>query len=128
MFLDIGNIERIDDPTPEQISARLRDLSNGGQFLILDADAEHFIQASQVRDAIRVEWLQEGEQRFMVVSLSLAIEAFDAFRRWDEAALQSFTWRRVTPWNDPYLSAEYLGYLALALIAITLLTLWVNWR
>jgi hypothetical protein len=62
MFLHIGNGERIDNPTPEQIGHHLRNLPGNAPFLILNADDEHFIQATPAGDLFRVEWRQEAQQ------------------------------------------------------------------
>jgi hypothetical protein len=117
MFLNIGNLQSIDDPTPEQIAFRLRNLPADAPFLILDADQEHFIQAMPVRGVFRVEWRQEGQQRFMLVPLERAEEALQAFRRWDEPALMAFPWKRLTVFNDPYRRVIFC-FAALALLAV----------
>ena len=43
MFLDIGNIERIDEPTADQIVDRLRNLPVDAPFAVLNADEVLFI-------------------------------------------------------------------------------------
>ena len=40
MVLKVGDRQRIDDPTPEQIAHHLRNLPAEAPFLILDADDE----------------------------------------------------------------------------------------
>ncbi len=125
MFLDVANRLRIDDPTPEQIEHHLRNLPADAPFLILDADDEQFIQATQAGDLVRVEWRQEERQRFMFVSIDRAAEAFLAFRRWDEPALAAFPWRRLGLLNDPYRRAVLAGVLAVSvLLAAAALRLW----
>ena len=69
MFLNVGDRERIDDPTPEQIAHHLRNLPADAPFLILNADDEQFIQTTPAGDVFRVEWRQEATQRFMLVPL-----------------------------------------------------------
>jgi len=121
MFLDIGNQQRISDPTMEQVGLSFSNLPADAPFVILDADTEHFIQAMPAGTAWRVEWRQEAEQRFMIVNLDDAEEAFAAFYRWDEAALTSFPWKRLTLWNDPHRQRMFS---AITLVIVGLLSLW----
>jgi hypothetical protein len=72
MFLDVGNLYRIDNPTPGQIAHHLRNLPAEAPFLILNADDRQFIQAMPAGDGFRVEWRQEAEQRFMLAALDRA--------------------------------------------------------
>ena len=125
MFLDVGNRQRIDDPTPEQVEHHLRNLPAGAPFLILNADDEHFIQATPAGERFRVEWRQEAHQRFAIVPVDRAVEAFFAFQRWDEPALKAFPWRRLTLLNDPYRRAVFA---AVILLAIALISLWTALR
>jgi hypothetical protein len=125
MYLDIANRQRIDDPTPEQIGQSFGSLPADAPFLILNADEEHFIQATPADDGFRVEWRQEAEQRFMIVPTDRALEAFLAFRRWDEPALRAFPWRRLRVWNDPY---RYVIVGAAVLMIIALFRLWSAMR
>jgi hypothetical protein len=113
MFLDVGHRERFDDPTPEQIGHHLRSLSAEAPFVVLHSDDAQFIQATPEGDGLRVEWRQEAEQRFMLVPVERAEQSFLAFRRWDEAALGAFPWRRLRAYNDPY------RLVAFALAALT---------
>jgi hypothetical protein len=91
MFLDVGNLQRIDDPTPEQVAHHLRNLPPDAPFLILNADDEQFIQATPAGAAWRVEWRQGTMQRFVLVSLDRTEEALRAFLRWDEPASPAFS-------------------------------------
>ena len=124
MYLEIGNGQRIDDPTPEQISNHLRMLPHDAPILILNADEEHFIQATPAGGRLRVEWRQEHEQRFMQVSIEEAEAAFHAFQRWDERALAAFPWQRLTIWIDPYRRPIFF----LILMVVGLLVLWFTVR
>jgi hypothetical protein len=121
MFLDVGNRQRIDDPTPEQIEHHLRNLPAEAAFVVLNADEEHFIQATPAGGSFRVEWRQEAQQRFALVPVDRAAQAFLAFHRWDEPALKSFPWRRLSLWNDPYLRVVMV---AVVLVVIALISLW----
>jgi hypothetical protein len=125
MFLDVGKHPRIDEPTAERVAAGFHDLPADARFLILHADEEHFIQATPVGDSWRVEWRQESRQRFMLVGLQQAQEAFFAYLRWDEPALKSFPWKRLTLFNDPFRRAIFL---ALALLVVALLSVWFELR
>jgi hypothetical protein len=125
MFLDIGNRQRIDDPTSEHIEQHLRNLPDDAPFLILHADEEHFIQATPAGQNFRVEWRQEAQQRFALVPVDRAAEAFLAFRRWDEPALKAFPWRRLSLWNDPY---RRVLLAAVVLVVVALISLWSSLR
>jgi hypothetical protein len=125
MFLDVANRQRIDDPTPEQIAHHLRNLPAAAPYLILIADDEHFVQATPAGDEFRVEWRQEAQQRFMLVSVDRAEESFLAFQRWDEPTLKAFPWRRLSVFNDPYRRV----IIAVAiLLVIALISLWSTLR
>lgn len=117
MYLNLADKERIDDPTPQQVSEPLSRLRSGLLFVVLNADEEHFIQAIAEGEQIRVEWRQEKDQRYMIVSPDVAQQAFAAYLKWDEATLQSYAWKRLTAWNDPF------SRIALVLAAIVLIAL-----
>jgi hypothetical protein len=121
MYLTVGNNQRIDEPTAEQIAWHLNHLPSDAPFLILNADAEHFLQATPVGDAVRVEWRQESHQRYMLVTRDQAEQLFDAFRRWDEPSLSAFPWKRLGMLNDPY---RRLPFVLFVLAAIALVRLW----
>ena len=122
MFLEIGNGQRIDDPTPEQIGHHLRNLPADAPFLILNADEEQYVQATPGGEGFRVEWRQEGQHRFTFVSVDRAAEVFLAFRRWDEPALKALPWRRLTLWNDPYRRVVVVAVVVLVVAVIRLLS------
>lgn len=121
MFLDVGNQQRFDNPTPEQVCHALRNLPMDAPFLILDADDEQFVQAAPEGGGWRIEWRQEGEQRFMIASLQRVEEVFAAFLRWDEPALTLLPWKRLTLWNDP---CRRPLFFAVGLLVIALAALW----
>src|SRR5262249_16283700 len=82
----------------------LRNLPADAPFLILNADVEHFLQATPVDggERFRVEWRREREHRFMIVASEVAERAFAAFTRRDEPALRSFPWKRMGYWQDAH--------------------------
>jgi hypothetical protein len=120
MYLDIGNRQCIDEPTVEQIEFHLRHLPAEAPFVILNADEEQFIQAIPAGDVFRVEWRQEAQHRFMLCPIDRAEQAFQAFRHWDETALNEFPWRRLTVFNDPYCRCMVIGLIALAILVLSL--------
>ena len=79
------------------------------------------MQATPRGDAFRVEWRQEAQQRFMLVPVDQAEQSFLAFRRWDEPALQSLPWQRLTLLNDPY---RRVMIVLLIFVATALVSLW----
>ena len=124
MILDIGNLERIENPTAEQIIHYLRHLASDS-FLILDADAQLFIQATLARGGrYRVEWRQEDVQRFAIVPLEQAEALLLAFARWDEAGLEAVKWRRLGLLNDPYRRSILLGSLFLLAVLFLQMARW----
>lgn len=126
MFLSVDFADRIENPTPSQIAEQVRKMPDDVDVLILDADAEHYLQAaSHPAGGIRVEWRQEATHRFMIVPVERAEEAFLAFGRWDEATLRSFPWRRLTAFNDPYRALEWLLWL---LVAFIVFMIWAAFR
>ena len=72
-----------------------------------------------------MEWRQEAQQRFALVPLDRAVQAFLAFHRWDEPALKAFPWRRLSLWNDPF---RRVVILAVVVVVIALIGLWSSLR
>ena len=130
MYLEVGNRLRIDDPTPEQVSHHLSHLPADAPFLILNADAEHFVQATSLpADAggrLRVEWRQESRQSYMLAPAADAKRALLAFLRWDEAELRTMPSKGLSLRNDPYRQLV----LAVALVAVIAILrgVWAVWR
>ena len=129
MYLDVGNRLRIDDPTPEQVAHHLSRLPADAPFLVLNADAEHFVQAaslpSDTTGRLRVEWRQESRQSYMLAPAAGAERALLAFLRWDEPALRAMPWRRLSLWNDPHRQVV----LAVAiLVVIVIVRVWAVWK
>lgn len=125
MVLDVGNIERIDDPTDDQIADRLRILPIPAPFAILSADDELYIQTTPADGGYRVELRQGSTTRFAVLTLGQVESLFKAFRRWDEPVIEAVQWKHLTVWNDPY---RGLIFLMIAVIVIAAVSIWSSLR
>ena len=125
MFLDVGNLERIDDPTDDQIADGLRNLPIAAPFAILNADEELYIETTPDGGGYRVELRQGSATRFAFLTFGKVESVFKAFRRWDESAIEAVQWDRLSAWNDPY---KRLLFVAVAMIVIAAFSIWSSLR
>jgi len=100
MVLDIGNVERIDNPSSEQLSHYLRFMPPTAPFLVLSASDDTFMQATPRGDAYRVEYRTGKRHRFMHVPLDRAVELLNAFRTGDRELDALADWRRLSVFTD----------------------------
>lgn len=121
MFLDVGNTERIDDPTDDQIADRLRNLPVAAPFAILNADDELYMQTTPEGGGYRVELRQGSATRFAVLTLGQVEALFRAFRRWDAATIEAVQWNRLSAWNDRY---RRLIFVAIGAIVVAAALVW----
>ena len=125
MTLDVGDIDRIDDPTAEQVRQFLRVLPARSPFLILTAADGFFIQATHADgDAYRVEYRELDRQWHGRVDFDAAVDVFERFRRGDDSFRRVVRWRRLRVWNDPH------SPLVVAILAVPMLALagWGVWE
>jgi hypothetical protein len=106
MILNVGNVVRIDNPTPDQVREHLRKLPLAAPFLILSDgadDGDRFIQTRPYSGGYRVEWRDGGSRRNTLVTFERAEELLCAYARRDESAVRSGAdWHAMTWFNDPY--------------------------
>lgn len=95
MYLDVGDIDRIDAPTAAHVRQFLRVMPPQSPFVILSIDDDHFIQATFARDAYRVEYREMGRQWFTLVGYDAAVDLFERYRRGDGSFRTVARWRRL---------------------------------
>jgi hypothetical protein len=120
MILDVGNVLRIEAPSPDQVRHHLRNLPLEAPFLILSDEDDHdrFIQTRPYSGGYRVEWRDRAERRHALVTLDRAEDLLCAYLRRDEPALRGGAeWRALRWYNDPY-----VGLIAAAVVVAAILT------
>jgi len=118
MILDARNVERIENPTAEQVEHYLRFMPPQAPFVILSASEGRFIQAAFVDDAYRVQYREGGRQSFAKVPIDDAVKLFEAYRIGDASFKDAVSWRRLTVLNDPHHPAAMIVLVALMLCGI----------
>lgn len=89
---------RIPNPDPTQIAAAVRELTIDNWFVILERDAQTFLQV-----AVKVDWYalerraggDETQVGAEVETLDEVVEAFQAYARQDPDWTTAYTWTRV---------------------------------
>ena len=66
---------------------------------------------------------KEGRLRFVLLPVDRAEAALLAFHRWDEAALNTFPWRRLTVFNDPNIGVVVSITIVLVIAVIRLVSM-----
>ena len=124
LILEIGAVEKITDPSAEQISHYLRLMPPTSPFLILSREFNTFMQAAPAGDRYRLEDRQDGRQRFVIVPVNEADRLLQLYRADDPSFAQSAAWRKLSVWNDPYSSAS----LILLSLGAIILAGWGIWQ
>lgn len=125
MTLDVGDIDRIDAPTAEQVRQFLRVLPARSPFLILTAADGFFMRATHADgDDYRVEYREFDADWHATLDYDAAVDALERFRRGDASFRRLIPWRRVRVWNDPH------SPLLVAILAVPMLALagWGVWE
>ena len=123
MMLDVGDVERIEQPSAEQVRHFLRFMPPKSPFVILSASDDSFIQARPHGESYRVEYHQNGRRQFVQMPFEQAVRLFEAFRTGDDSFHHAVAWSRLSVLNDPYHPAV-LVVLALLLIAFAVFSIW----
>jgi hypothetical protein len=97
MTLEIGDVEKIENPTAEQIRHYLRFMPPTAPFVILSAGETHFMQATPDRDEYRVEFRDERGQSCVVVPYEQAATLFEQYVAGDDGFRSAAAWRRMNP-------------------------------
>jgi hypothetical protein len=126
MYLNVGHVERIEDPSADQVAHSLRFLPPAAPFLILSASDHVFIQAMPQGGAYRVEYRAGDHKGFVNVSLEKASELFLGFRGVPESVEAATKWRRISVFNDPTFP-NALWPLAVVMIAVIAVVAWELW-
>jgi hypothetical protein len=118
--LEIGNVERIDDPSAQQVDHYLRFMPPHAPFIILTAGENFFMQAAAAENGYRVEY-REGKRQFSAkVSLEQASALLDAFRQGDDQFRKLTAWHRLGVLNDPHSSVPVVIVLLLLILLVGL--------
>jgi hypothetical protein len=123
MHLDVGNLHRLDNPTPEQIAHHLRNLPADAPFMTLHAAQQRYLEVTPFKAGLLVGWHEANQHRHLRATLETAEAAFWGFLRSDEQFLRSLPWRCVRWFSDPF---DMVGYLIAAMVWIAVLTLLVS--
>jgi hypothetical protein len=120
MILDIGNRLHIENPAPDEVRQRLRNLPREAPFLVLSDGDERFIEARPYSGGYRVEWHDgRAAHRRALVSLERAEDLLCAFLSRDEPAVDGGAeWRALRWYNDPYYWLIAAGVISAAILTI----------
>ncbi len=123
MNLEVGNVERIEDPSGEQVDHYLRFMPPHAPFIILTAGENFFMQAIVAEDGYRVEYREGKCQFYANVSLEQASALLEAFRQGDDQFRKMAAWHRLGVLNDPY-SLVPVVIVVLLLVRVTGIQVW----
>ena len=127
MTLEIGNVERIENPSPDQVRHFLRFMPASAPYVILSSGDDSFIQAAPDGDDYRVEYRLDGRQYFARVPFEQAAELFEAFRAGDDTYRHAAPWRPLTVMNNPRHPAVLVG-LVLIIVLVAVLQIYSFFR
>jgi hypothetical protein len=105
MVLEVGNVVRVENPSPEQVRQQLRTLPLEAPLLTLAEDdkAKRFIQTRPYSGGYRVEWRDGSSRRHALVTFDRVEDLLCAYLRRDESAVRKgANWRGVHWFNDPF--------------------------
>jgi hypothetical protein len=120
MILDVGNVERIENPSAEQVEHYLGFMPPQSPFVILDASDDRFIQAAPGDEGYRVEYREEGRMYFVDVPFEQAVKLFEAYRSGDESFKDAVPWRPLRLRNVWVSNAMVIVLIALLLCVLAL--------
>lgn len=124
MTLDVGDIDRIDAPTAEQLRQFLRVLPARSPFLILTRAPGHLMQATHTdRDDYRVEYRELDRHWDAFVGYDAAVDVLERYRVGDESFRRAVRWRRLHIWNEPH-SPVVVAVLAVPMLALAAWGVW----
>jgi hypothetical protein len=96
MTLEIGDAEKIQNPTAEQIRHSLRSVPPAAPFIILFADDIHFMQAAPEGDEYRVEYRDDQGQWYVEVPYETAAALLEQYRAGDAGFRTAAAWQRMS--------------------------------
>lgn len=79
MRLDLGGIETIANPTPEQVAHHLQFIPAESPYIILERGEGEFVQACVEAGQYRVEYKENDLQWFVFVEYEKALSIFEIF-------------------------------------------------
>lgn len=100
--LQVGNVERISGPSAEQVRHYLRFMPPTAPFIILARDEDTFMQATPIGVRYRVEYREQGIQRYLLTSPDEAEKLLESYRVEDASFVHRVAWRRLGFFSDPY--------------------------
>lgn len=113
MKLNLGGLETIDSPTPEQVGHYLRFMPAESPFVVLECMEGVFIQAVIEDDLYRVEYRENEVQWFVQTDYEKACELFWCFMDESCDLARSTDWKKLTAFNTPWHPAAVIGLVAL---------------
>jgi hypothetical protein len=117
MTLEIGDAEKIQNPTGEQIRHYLKFMPPAAPFVILSADESRFMQAVAIADEYRVEYRDEQGQWWAQVPYEQAAALFEQYGAGDNGFRSAVAWRRM---NAVELGSNKVVIAMLALIILAI--------
>lgn len=128
MTLDVGDIDRLDAPTAEQVRQFLRVPPPRAPYLVLTADGGLTMQATLAPpgEHYRVEYRDVDGRRWHAATLDFdaAFDVLERFRRGDASFRRVIAWRRHHAWEDAHSPAV----LALVGVPVLALAAWGVWE
>lgn len=103
MELDLGAVDRIVNPTSEDVAHYLRFMPVQSPFVVLSRDDATFIQAVFEARAsrYRVEYKCDGVTGFILADYRTAIDLFLCYMDEQCELAEQAKWKRLTVWNTP---------------------------
>lgn len=113
MRLDLGGIEAIDDPTPDQVAHYLQFMPAESPFIVLERREGDFIQALIEEGKYRVEYKENKSQWFVIVGYEKARDLFWCYMDESCELAEATAWTRLTALNTPWHPAAVIGLILL---------------
>ena len=102
MRLDLGGLEELSDPTPDQVAHYLRYMPVESPFINLQRCEGQFIQAVIEEGHYRVEYREQDAQWFVKTDYKNACELFWCFMDESCELANETKWTRLTALNTPW--------------------------
>ena len=125
MELDLGGLETITGPTPEEVLHYLRHMRVDSPFIVLSKDEGSFIQAvyESKNSRYRVEYKQDGRQFVVKTDYEHAASIFLCWMDDSCEIKEQASWKKLTVFNTPFhpITVGLACILASVVIVLTVL-------
>lgn len=127
MILEIGDADKISDPSAEQLRRGLEQVSTDAPFLVLAKADDEFIQCIDTGVGYRIEHHSAGEAVFTVVPVEKARVLFESYRAGDDRFRTDASWEPFD-YRAPKVSPILLIVLGIALLVLIAYGIFSFWR